>query len=227
MAEHVVAESAVRARLADEVRGRKLVAAGVSLAALEETADVRVFLPSARGPAAADGPPGAVLVVEGDVVDRTELGRRLLANLGAGRVRSILDAECRARLAAPDRLSPEAMVDELRFQDRLGTLEARFDPEPVWQTVFVHRGRTESHERSAEELPESPYARSLFGLLRRFREAATPGEVRQAWTRGKEGVYGPHIGVHDLEIRFRAPGDAAFGPAPARARHEALSWPAR
>ena len=222
MAEHVVARSAVRARLADEVRGRKLLAAGVSLAALEETAGVRVFLPTARGPAATDGPPDAVLQVEGRTLDRTEVGRRLLANLGAGRVRSILDAECRARLAAPDRLDPEAMLDELRFQDRLAALEARFDPEPVWETVFVHRGRTERHERTAEELPESPYARSLFGLLRRFREALTPVEVRRAWQRGREGVWGPHVLAVDLEIRFRAPGDAAFGQAPTRTRGEAL-----
>ena len=115
MAEHVVAESAVRARLADEVRGRKLVAAGVSLAGLEESADVRVFLPTARGPAAPGGPAGAVLLVEGRVVDRKTFGLRLLANLGAGRVRSILDAECRARLAEEARLTPEAMRRRARL----------------------------------------------------------------------------------------------------------------
>lgn len=224
MAEHVVAESAVRARLADEVRGRKLLAAGVNLTDLEKAAEVRVFLPTALGPAASGGPPEVVLVVDGNPVDRTTFGRRLLANLGAGRVRSILDAECRSRLAADAgaRLSPEAMVEELRHQDRLAPFEARFDPEPVWETVFVHRGRTERHERTPEALPESPYARSLFGLLKRFREEATENEVRLAWRRGKEGVYGPHARATDLEIRFRAPGDAAFSKAPARTRREAL-----
>ena len=222
MAEHVVAESAVRARLADEVRGRKLVEAGISLSGLEKSADVRIFLPTSRGPAAPDGPTGAVLRVEGQVVDRSTFGRRLLANLGAGRVRSILDAECRARLAAPDRLTPAQMVVELQHQDRIAPLEAQFDPEPLWETVFVHRGRTERHERTSEELPESPYARSLFGLLKRLREEATEADVHQAWRRGREGVYGPHLLATDLEIRFRSRGDAAFGGAPARTRREAL-----
>ena len=221
MAEHVVAASAIRARLADEVRGRKLLDAGVSLTELEANAEVVLYLPTARGPATTGGPPDTALRVEGEPIGRRELGLRLLANIGAGRVRSILDAECRTRLAAPDRLTPAAMVEELRHLDALAPLEALFDPELIWETVFLHRGRTERHERTSEELPESPYARSLFGLLKRFRETATEAEVRRAWNREKEGVYGPHLLATDLEIRFRARGDAAFGKPAGRTRLEA------
>jgi hypothetical protein len=219
----VVSRRALEARLRGDLHAKALAAAGADVAQLVGEAEIRVFAPNAAYPSARSADGDVFLIVDGVPVGVVDFGARLLANIGAGRVRAILDAECRSRLAALQgaRLSEEDMAEEIRFLADLQALEERFDPEEVWETVYLHGDRKERHARQPEELPESPHARSLFGLVKRYREAATAEDVRRAWEAKRDSTYGPHVRVTDVRIEYRRASDV-FGGGPKRTRSEAL-----
>jgi hypothetical protein len=138
-------------------------------------------------------------------------------------VRRILDAACRGALAqAAAPLSEDEAREEVRRLLALAPLEARFDPEPRWETIAVLKGGPERWRRSPEAAVRSPFTRSLLGLVRRFREEAKLQDVRDAWEIGRRGLYGAHVEVTDLAIAMRTAGDDLVGGT-RRSRAEALA----
>ena len=148
--------------------------------------------------------PGVVARVNGEPITSLEFGRALLIRLNGMKVREYLDKECKTALLTIQgvRLAPEELDAEVEYLRKLWPLERELQRDEVWRTVtFEDRFETQFN-MAMDDVRKSRYSLGLLGLVRNMRPTVTEAEIQAEFEAQKDGRYGRHILVYDIEIEF-------------------------
>jgi len=148
--------------------------------------------------------PGVVARVNGEPITNVEFGRALIIRSNGATVREYLDKECKTALLTIKgvKLQPEELEAEVAYLEKLWPLERELQRDEIWRTVtFKDRFETQFN-MAMEEVRNSRYALGLLGLVRNMRPTVTEAEIAAEFEAQKDGRYGRHILVYDIEIQF-------------------------
>jgi hypothetical protein len=168
-------------------------------------------------------PAGVVATVNGTPITMLEWGRALVLRLPGHQVREYLDTECKTALMNAEgiRISDEDLDKELEHLEQLWPLERELQREEIWRTV-AFKDRVESQfNMSLEDIKKSRYTRGLLGLVVRMRADVTEAKVLEDFEKNKDGLYGSHLLVSDIQISF-AQKEGLMAGTGVRTRREAL-----
>jgi hypothetical protein len=173
-------------------------------------------------------PPGVVARVNGVPIREEEYGKALALRLVRDRQRDLLWEHCATMLfqglttsqgvALTDADIERAIaVDRARFA-RIRALDVRPEMQSVTYEAWV---QARNGNRPLEELKKDPFFRGRLAIGTYFRGRITDDEVRVAWTKSHESMYGPSAVVTHVQATFKAK-NALTEPVKRRTRDDAM-----
>ncbi len=149
-------------------------------------------------------PKGTIVLVNGKPITMTEFGKALVTRMPGNKVREYLDKECKtALMESKDVKLTKADLDaEFEHLQKLWPLERELQRDEVWRTVsFKDRFETQFN-MTMDDVRKSRYSRGLLGLVRKMRAGVAESDVQAEYIKHKDGRYGAHILVYDIQIKF-------------------------
>jgi hypothetical protein len=184
-----------------------------------------MFLQQAGQKEAEAGPAGALVTVNGRVIDHAQYGKALFERLPDDILKEVVDKECATKLLQVDSLALDeaGMEAELQLRERNWPVQRTLLSQTEWHKVGYEEFLKATLKMTRAELKADRYFRSYYGLVRREREKLTDAMLEEEWKVKSQTVYGPAILLDALQIGFERKNALLAGGGGGRDRAQALA----